>query len=64
MEDKKPVGRPKLENPKMRQDLRLKMSTIIDIEIIAEELEMTKSEYLQHIIESEIKKQKQLLGID
>jgi len=64
MEDKKPVGRPRLENPKMRHDLRLKMSTIIDIEIIAEELGITKSEYLQQIIESEIKKQKILLGID
>jgi len=64
MKSERPVGRPKLDNPKMRHDLRLKMSTIIDIEIIAEELGITKSEYLQQIIESEIKKQKILLGID
>ena len=58
-----PVGRPKSKDPKMRFDVRLKTSTIIDIEVISEKLGMSKSQFFQETLEAEIKKQKELLGI-
>ena len=62
-EEKKGVGRPKSDNPKMRFDLRLKTSTIIDIEVIAEKLGMTNSLFVQTILENEMEKYKNLLKL-
>ena len=57
-------GRPKTDDPKVKFDnVRLKTSTIIDIEVIAENLEVTPSALLQTILENEINKYKTLLKI-
>ena len=61
---KKEVGRPKSDNPKMKLDLRLKTSTIIDIEEVADKLKINKSAFLQTIIENEMYKYKELLGLN
>ena len=37
--EKRNVGRPKSDNPKMKFDLRLKTSTILDIELIIKDAE-------------------------
>jgi len=60
---KKEVGRPRSSNPKMKFDLRLKTSTIIDIELVAEELDISKSLFIQTILENEIEKYKNLLKL-
>ena len=57
-------GRPKTDDPKVKFDnVRLKTSTIIDIEVIAEKLEATPSSLIQTILENEINKYKKLLKI-
>ena len=57
-------GRPKSDDPKVKFDnVRLKTSTIIDIEIIADNLEVTPSALIQTILENEINKYKKLLKI-
>ena len=57
-------GRPKSDDPKVKFDnVRLKTSTIIDIEIIADNLEVTPSALIQTILENEINKYKTLLKI-
>ena len=61
---KKEVGRPKSDNPKMKLDLRLKTSTIIEIEEVAEKLGINKSLFLQTIIENEMNKYKELLELN
>jgi hypothetical protein len=61
--EKKGVGRPRSDNPKMKFDLRLKTSTIVDIELICEELNMTNSLFVQIILENEMKKYKNLFKI-
>jgi len=60
---KKEVGRPKSDNPKMKFDLRLKTSTILDIELICEELDINRSLFLQTIIENEMNKYKEILKV-
>ncbi len=57
-------GRPKTDDPKVKFDnVRLKTSTIIDIEVIAENLKVTPSALIQTILENEINKYKTLLKI-
>ena len=57
-------GRPKSDDPKVKFDnVRLKTSTIIDIEVIAESLEVSPSALVQTILENEINKYKTLLKI-
>lgn len=57
-------GRPKTDDPKVKFDnVRLKTSTIIDIEVIAENLGVTPSALIQTILENEINKYKTLLKI-
>lgn len=57
-------GRPKSDDPKVKFDnVRLKTSTIIDIELIAESLEVSPSALVQTILENEINKYKKLLKI-
>ncbi len=57
-------GRPKTDDPKVKFDnVRLKTSTIIDIEVIAENLDVTPSALIQTILENEINKYKTLLKI-
>lgn len=57
-------GRPKSDDPKVKFDnVRLKTSTIIDIEVIAESLELSPSALVQTILENEINKYKKLLKI-
>lgn len=47
------VGRPRVEDPKMTTpNYTLKQSTIIDIDILAEELNTSRSNLLQTIIEN------------
>lgn len=62
-EVKKEVGRPRSNNPKMRMDLRLKTSTIIEIEEVADKLGINKSLLVQTILENEMEKYKNLLKI-
>ena len=51
--DKKRVGRPKSEDPKIKLDsIRLKTSTIIDLDRIADKLLMSKSLLVQTILEN------------
>ena len=58
------AGRPKSEDPKMKLDsIRLKTSTIIDIEVLAENLDITKSLLIQTILENEMMKYKNLLKL-
>lgn len=57
-------GRPKSDDPKVKFDnVRLKTSTVIDIEVIAESLEVSPSALVQTILENEINKYKKLLKI-
>jgi len=59
----KRVGRPRSDNPKIKFDLRLKTSTIVDIELVCEELKMTPSLFVQTILENEMEKYKKLFKI-
>ena len=62
--EKKSVGRPKSDDPKMKFDsIRLKTSTIIDIELIAEHLGIKKSSFVRDILEIEVEKQKKILKL-
>jgi len=63
IKEKRNVGRPKSNNPKIKFDLRLKTSTIVDIELICEELEMTPSLFVQTVLENELEKYKKLFKI-
>ncbi|MCT7498726.1 hypothetical protein [Aliarcobacter cryaerophilus] len=57
-------GRPRADDPKIKlTNVRLKTSTIIDIEVIAEQLDTTPSKLIRTILESEIKKFKEQLKI-
>lgn len=60
MENKRKKGRPKTTDPKIKpKNIYLKRSTILDIEIVAEELGISKSELFRDIIEKEIEKYKE-----
>jgi hypothetical protein len=62
--DKKRVGRPKSEDPKIKLDsIRLKTSTIIDLDRIADKLLMSKSLLVQTILENEMTKYKEILKV-
>ena len=62
--DKKRVGRPKSEDPKIKLDsIRLKTSTIIDLDRIADKLLMSKSLLVQTILENEMTKYKEMLKV-
>ncbi len=64
IKEKKSVGRPKSDDPKMKLDsIRLKTSTIIDIEVVAEQLGISKSLFIQTILENEMAKYKNLLKL-
>lgn len=57
-------GRPKTDDPKIKLDnVRLKTSTILDIELIAEQLNTTPSKLIRTILETEVKKFKEQLNI-
>lgn len=57
-------GRPKTDDPKIKLDnVRVKTSTILDIELIAEKLNITPSKLIRIILESEVKKFKEQLDI-
>ena len=61
---KKRVGRPKSEDPKIKLDsIRLKTSTIIDLDRIADKLLMSKSLLVQTILENEMTKYKEILKV-
>ena len=63
-EEKKSVGRPRSDDPKMKLDsIRLKTSTIIDIEVISEKLKIKKSLLMQTILENEMEKYKNLFKL-
>lgn len=62
-EEREP-GRPRTNDPKMKFDkVRLKTSTILDIELVAEELGVSVSELVQTILDNEMPKYKSLLKI-
>jgi len=47
------VGRPRVDDPKTKiPSFYLKQSTIIDIEVFAEKLGMSKSDFMQQIMEN------------
>lgn len=57
-------GRPKSDDPKIKLDnVRLKTSTLIDIELIADKLDITQSELIRSIIEKEVKLLKSELNV-
>ncbi len=57
-------GRPRTNDPKIKLDnVRLKTSTILDIELIAEKLDITSSKLIRTILEAEVKKIKEQLKI-
>lgn len=59
------MGRPRAEDPKMIfNKVRLKMSTIINIEEVAEKLGISQSLLVQTILENEMEKYKNLLKIE
>ena len=62
--EKRAAGRPRIDDPKIKMDnVRLKTSTILDIELIAEELNTTPSKLIRTILETEVKKFKEQLKI-
>ena len=62
--EKRAAGRPRIGDPKMKMDnVRLKTSTILDIELIAEQLNTTPSKLIRTILETEVKKIKEQLKI-
>ncbi len=62
--EKRAAGRPRIDDPKIKMDnVRLKTSTILDIELIAEELNTTPSKLIRTILETEVKKIKEQLKI-
>lgn len=59
MEMKKKRGRPRSDDPKMKLDnVRLKTSTIVDIEIIAEIFKISPSAFIQILLDNETPKYK------
>lgn len=65
MEELKQRGRPKSDDPKIKLDnVRLKTSTIIDVEIIADMLGVTPSVFVQTLLENEMQKYKKLLNLE
>ena len=63
-EERKGRGRPKSDDPKMEVDkVRLKTSSMIDLELIADHLDISVSELAQTIFENEIPKYKKFLKI-
>ncbi len=62
--EKRSPGRPKSDDPKIKLDnVRLKTSTILDIEAVANKLGVTPSNLVQTILENEMEKYKNLLNI-
>lgn len=62
--EKRAAGRPRIDDPKIKMDnVRLKTSTILDIELIAEQLNTTPSKLIRTILETEVKKIKEQLKI-
>ena len=62
--EKRAAGRPRIDDPKIKMDnVRLKTSTILDIELIAEQLNTTPSKLIRTILETEVKKFKEQLEI-
>lgn len=58
-------GRPRSDDPKVKFDnVRLKTSTILDIEIVADKLGVTPSVFIQTLLENEMEKYKKLLNIE
>lgn len=58
-------GRPKTNDPKVKFDnVRLKTSTVIDIEIIANKLDVTPSVFVQTLLENEMAKYKKFLNLE
>ena len=62
--EKRAAGRPRIDDPKIKMNnVRLKTSTILDIELIAEQLNTTPSKLIRTILETEVKKIKEQLKI-
>lgn len=58
-------GRPKTDDPKIKFDnVRLKTSTIIDVEKISEQLGIKPSIFIQTILENEMEKYKKFLNVE
>ena len=58
-------GRPKSADPKIKFDkVRLKTSTMLDIDIICERLGISVSELVQTILENETPKYKKFLNLE
>ena len=65
MEKLKRRGRPRTNDPKIKFDnVRVKTSTIIAIEVIAEKLKVTPSLFIQTLLDSEVKKYQKFLKIE
>ena len=61
---KKSVGRPKTTDPKIKLDnVRLKTSTILDIQAVSEKLKVSPSSLVQAILEAEMQKYKKILNL-
>ena len=61
---KKSVGRPKTTDPKIKLDnVRLKTSTILDIQAVSEKLKVSPSSLVQAILEAEMQKYKKILDL-
>ena len=58
-------GRPKVDDPKIKLDnVRLKTSTIIDIEVLSDRVNVSPSLLVQTLLDNEMPKFKKLLEID
>ena len=58
-------GRPKTDDPKIKFDnVRLKTSTILDVEKVSEQLGVTPSIFIQTILENEMEKYKKFLNVE
>ncbi len=65
MEVEKRRGRPKTDDPKVKFDnVRLKTSTIIDVEVVSDKLGVTPSVFIQTLLENEMEKYKKLLNLE
>ena len=65
MEIKKSRGRPRTDDPKIKLDnVRLKTSTIVDIETISDLMGVSPSLFVQTLLENEMPKYKKLLNIE
>ena len=62
---KKDIGRPKANDPKLKFDsVRLRSSTLLDIELVAHGFDVSKSALVQLILENEMPKYKNLLNLE